>query len=92
VGFSRPSTGIERRREAEREVGMTRVEQLAAFVARASDEDLLEDARWELKIHVLDALGCAIGCTGYLGHPFQKLSPKEQYIMPPLLAGRMRPG
>ena len=40
---------------------MTRVEQLAAFVARASDEDLLEEARWELKIHVLDALGCAIG-------------------------------
>jgi 2-methylcitrate dehydratase len=40
---------------------MTRVEQLAAFVARASYEDLSEEASRELKIHVLDALGCAIG-------------------------------
>jgi 2-methylcitrate dehydratase len=40
---------------------MTRVEQLAAFVARASYEDLSEEASRALKIHVLDALGCAIG-------------------------------
>lgn len=40
---------------------MTRVEQLAAFVARACYEDLSEDASRALKIHVLDALGCAIG-------------------------------
>jgi 2-methylcitrate dehydratase len=40
---------------------MTRVEQLAAFVARACYEDLSEEASRELKIHVLDALGCAIG-------------------------------
>ena len=40
---------------------MTRVEQLATFVARACYEDLSEDASRELKIHVLDALGCAIG-------------------------------
>ncbi len=40
---------------------MTRVEQLAAFVVRACYEDLSEEASLELKIHVLDALGCAIG-------------------------------
>jgi 2-methylcitrate dehydratase len=40
---------------------MTHVEQLAAFVVRATYEDLSEEARQELKIHVLDALGCAIG-------------------------------
>jgi 2-methylcitrate dehydratase len=40
---------------------MTRVEQLAAFVARACYEDLSEEASLALKIHVLDALGCAIG-------------------------------
>src|SRR5216683_994650 len=40
---------------------MTQVEQLAAFVVRATYEDLSEVARRELKIRVLDALGCAIG-------------------------------
>src|SRR6266566_1355727 len=40
---------------------MTQVEQLAAFVVRATYEDLSEEARQELKIRVLDALGCAIG-------------------------------
>ena len=40
---------------------MTRVEQLATFVARACYEDLSEDASRVLKMHVLDALGCAIG-------------------------------
>src|SRR5437764_12461549 len=40
---------------------MTQVEQLAAFVVRAGYEDLSEEARRELKIRVLDALGCAIG-------------------------------
>ena len=40
---------------------MTRVEQLAAFVAQASYEDLSEEASQALKIRVLDALGCAIG-------------------------------
>ncbi len=40
---------------------MTRVEQLAAFVARACYEDLSEEASRELKIRVLDGLGCAIG-------------------------------
>src|SRR5712691_7720735 len=40
---------------------MTQVEQLAAFVVGARYEDLSEEARQELKIRVLDALGCAIG-------------------------------
>ncbi len=40
---------------------MTRVEQLAAFVVRATYTDLSEEVRLTLKIHVLDALGCAIG-------------------------------
>ncbi len=40
---------------------MTRVEQLASFVVRASYDDLSKIARQQLKIRVLDALGCAIG-------------------------------
>ena len=40
---------------------MTNVEQLARFVVQARYEDLSQQARWELKIRVLDALGCAIG-------------------------------
>src|SRR5579883_1510695 len=40
---------------------MTQVEELAAFVAQASYDDLSSEARQTLKIHVLDALGCAIG-------------------------------
>jgi len=40
---------------------MTQVEQLARFAVQASYEDLSQQARQELKIRVLDALGCAIG-------------------------------
>lgn len=40
---------------------MTQVEQLADFVARMTYDDLSEEARQQLKIRVLDALGCAIG-------------------------------
>lgn len=40
---------------------MTQVEQLAAFVTHARYEDLSEEARQQLKIRILDALGCAIG-------------------------------
>ncbi len=40
---------------------MTQAEQLAAFVVRASYEVLSQDARHQLKIRVLDALGCAFG-------------------------------
>ena len=40
---------------------MTTVRQLAAFVARASYDMLSEAAREQLKIRLLDALGCALG-------------------------------
>ncbi|HZU68253.1 MAG TPA: MmgE/PrpD family protein [Ktedonobacteraceae bacterium] len=40
---------------------MTQVEQLAAFVERMRYEDLSEEASQQLKIHMLDALGCAFG-------------------------------
>ncbi len=42
---------------------MTEAERLAAFVLRASYDDLSEAARQALKIRVLDALGCAIGAV-----------------------------
>jgi 2-methylcitrate dehydratase len=48
---------------------MTEVEQLAAFVERASFEDLSEEAREQLKIRIFDALGCAIGALE--GEPVQ---------------------
>src|SRR5260370_19039398 len=44
-----------------KEGDMTQVEQLANFVVRMTYEDLSEDARQQLKIRILDALGCAIG-------------------------------
>ncbi|HEY6543114.1 MAG TPA: MmgE/PrpD family protein [Ktedonobacteraceae bacterium] len=50
---------------------MTQVEQLADFVARMTYEDLSEEARQQLKIRVLDALGCAIGALA--GPPIQML-------------------
>ncbi|HET8555776.1 MAG TPA: MmgE/PrpD family protein, partial [Gaiellaceae bacterium] len=40
---------------------MTEVERLARFVATRSWDDLTEEARGELKIRVLDSLGCALG-------------------------------
>jgi 2-methylcitrate dehydratase len=40
---------------------MTLVEQLAAFVVRVTYEDLSEESRHQLKIRIIDALGCAIG-------------------------------
>jgi 2-methylcitrate dehydratase len=40
---------------------MTAVARLARFVAERSWEDLSDEARRELKIRVLDALGCALG-------------------------------
>ncbi len=48
---------------------MAYVEKLAEFVVRAAYEDLSEDARQQLKIRVLDALGCAIGAVD--GRPVQ---------------------
>jgi 2-methylcitrate dehydratase len=40
---------------------MTLAEQLGAFVVQKRYEDLSEQARQQLKIHILDAFGCAIG-------------------------------
>src|SRR5947209_3975307 len=40
---------------------MTQVEQLAAFVARMTYANLSEEAHHQLKLRVLDALGCALG-------------------------------
>jgi 2-methylcitrate dehydratase len=40
---------------------MTLVEQLATFVVRASYDELSTDARDQLKIRIVDSLGCAIG-------------------------------
>lgn len=50
---------------------MTMVEELAAFAARASYDDLSEAARQQLKIRILDALGCAIGALD--GAPIRAL-------------------
>ena len=43
------------------EEGPTQVQQMAAFVRRASYSDISEDARQALKIRVLDSIACAIG-------------------------------
>ena len=43
---------------------MTDVERLAHFVVARSWDDLSDAARSELKIRVLDALGCALGARG----------------------------
>jgi 2-methylcitrate dehydratase len=40
---------------------LTQAEQLAAFVVRASYDDLSTEARGQLKIRILDGLGCAFG-------------------------------
>ncbi len=57
---------------------MTQVEQLADFVVRATYEDLSQEARQALKLHVLDALGCAIGALK--GPPIRMLAAQiEQF-------------
>jgi 2-methylcitrate dehydratase len=50
---------------------ITQAGRLAAFVARASYEDLSERARRQLKIRILDSLGCAIGALE--GEPVESL-------------------
>lgn len=50
---------------------MTEVQQLARFVSAARFEDLSHDAREQLKIRVLDSLGCAIGALS--GEPIALL-------------------
>ena len=42
---------------------MTLVEELAGFVTRASYDDLSDSARMQLKIRVLDSIGCAFGAS-----------------------------
>lgn len=42
---------------------MTLAERLAAFVTQASYAELSEQARLQLKIRVLDSLGCALGAV-----------------------------
>ena len=43
---------------------VTKLQQLANFVAGARYEELSEDARQQLKLRVLDSLGCALGALG----------------------------
>jgi len=50
---------------------ITQAAALAAFVARASYDDLSEAARHHLKIRILDSLGCAIGALE--GEPIKSL-------------------
>jgi 2-methylcitrate dehydratase len=50
---------------------MTKAEELAAFIAKASYDDLSDAARHQLKIRVLDSIGCAIGAL--MGEPIQLL-------------------
>lgn len=50
---------------------MTQVERLAAWIGRATYTDLSEEVRQALKIHILDALGCAIGAID--GPPMRML-------------------
>ena len=54
---------------------MTEVERLAAFATRASYDMLSEAAREQLKIRLLDSLGCAIGALG--GEPVRLV---RQYV------------
>src|SRR5262249_46382345 len=42
----------------------TRAEQMAAFICNAAGAALSDSARLQLKIRVLDSLGCAIGALG----------------------------
>ncbi|HEY1354470.1 MAG TPA: MmgE/PrpD family protein [Ktedonobacteraceae bacterium] len=50
---------------------MTRVEELAAFGTRITYEDMSEQARQQLKIRIIDALGCALGAL--TGSPIKML-------------------
>lgn len=50
---------------------MTCIEKLAEFVSKARYEDLQDKVRGQLKIRILDALGCAIGAVD--GPPVQNI-------------------
>ena len=43
---------------------MKRAEQLASFIVEKSYSDISDLARQDLKIRVLDSLGCAVGALG----------------------------
>ncbi|MDN3515665.1 MAG: MmgE/PrpD family protein [Candidatus Brocadia sp.] len=55
---------------------MTQAEELAAFVVRASYDDLSESGCQQLKIRVLDALGCAIGAQD--GEPIRLIRDQNE--------------
>lgn len=59
---------------------MTCAENLAAFVHRSAYEDLSETAREQLKIRVLDSLGCALGALE--GEPVQILQRQIDELEP----------
>src|SRR5215469_14734872 len=59
---------------------MTCAENLAAFVCRSSYEDLSETAREQIKIRVLDSIGCALGAVE--GEPVQILRRHIQEFAP----------
>ncbi len=50
--------------QSKRERAPTLVERLAAFVCRASWKEISQPAREQLKLRVLDSLGCAVGALG----------------------------
>ena len=55
---------------------MTQAEQLAAFVVRASYDGLSEEAGHQLKIRILDGLGCGVGALK--GNPIRLLKDQIQ--------------
>jgi 2-methylcitrate dehydratase len=55
---------------------MTQAEQLAAFVVRASYDGLSEEVGHQLKIRILDGLGCAVGALK--GDPIRLLKDQIQ--------------
>ena len=56
-----PQRSAGRTTRARRNSGVTRVEELAGFVSATRFEQISEAAREQLKLRVLDALGCAFG-------------------------------
>ena len=42
---------------------MTIAQELASFVVRVSYDDMSQTARHEMKIRILDSIGCAIGAV-----------------------------
>jgi 2-methylcitrate dehydratase len=55
---------------------MTEVEKLAAFTAKTSYQDLSENAREQVKVRILDSLGCAFGALE--GEPIRMIREQIQ--------------